>query len=503
MLAFSVKRMTEVFENKVKMFYAYQAGIYVGEEGFDITVKDNTNLEDGVIDSQASKDKNAITTGTLTWEDTENKAEYKASGMGVSYAPNDKNSALNQRGLTPSLTPTVKDSAESTTKSAIEDSTITITDKDHQKQDIANLNRDTKNSLNQLQEIFDRSKVEEQQELASKFAELGAKKIGDIANENHWSKDDPRRALLHGLLGGITAELGGNSVLSGAVAAGGMESLQPMVDNFLKDHPDMREEVAGLFGYAVGTLFGGDGDTGAFAAWNATHFNWLSHAQIDQYATEIRNAKTPEEREAVLEKWLHINDLQGEYWVKNEGPGTYIDLSGEKETIEIKPQSAVSSNVSDGINPFFEELKKEAVKESGETLASKGMAWTTANWYEASFDHLSRQEAETIGKNISSGTLRVLEVVTYLKAVSENHQRYNNWQNAIKADGFEMIPIVVGITATGILTNYNLVTKFGIAVSSGAISNYYVNQKKAELEKSEQNNLLNPGNNTKSKDGEE
>ncbi len=42
-------------------------------------------LKGGVIDSQASKDKNSITTGTLTWEDTENKAEYKAGGMGVSY----------------------------------------------------------------------------------------------------------------------------------------------------------------------------------------------------------------------------------------------------------------------------------------------------------------------------------------------------------------------------------------------------------------------------------
>ncbi len=39
------------------------------------------------------------------WEDTENKAEYKASGMGVSYAPNDKGTELNQRGLTPNLTP--------------------------------------------------------------------------------------------------------------------------------------------------------------------------------------------------------------------------------------------------------------------------------------------------------------------------------------------------------------------------------------------------------------
>ena len=92
------------------------------------------------------------------------------------------------------------------------------------------LNRDTKNGLNQLQEIFDKAEVKERQELATEFAKLGAEKIGDIAKENHWSNDDPRRALLHGILGGITAQLGGNNVLSGAVAAGGMESLQPLYE---------------------------------------------------------------------------------------------------------------------------------------------------------------------------------------------------------------------------------------------------------------------------------
>ncbi len=47
-------------------------------------VKENTDLKGGVIDSAASKDKNTLTTGTLRWEDKENKADYKAGGMGVS-----------------------------------------------------------------------------------------------------------------------------------------------------------------------------------------------------------------------------------------------------------------------------------------------------------------------------------------------------------------------------------------------------------------------------------
>lgn len=54
-----------------------QAGIRAGEEGFDISVKDNTDLKGRVIGSDASKDKNTLTTGTLRWEDKENKAIIK------------------------------------------------------------------------------------------------------------------------------------------------------------------------------------------------------------------------------------------------------------------------------------------------------------------------------------------------------------------------------------------------------------------------------------------
>lgn len=55
-----------------------------------------------------------------------------------------------------------------------------------------------------------------------------------------------------------------------------MESLQPLLDNFLKDHPDMREKVASLIGYTTGKLLGGDEETGSTVAWNGTKFNWLN-----------------------------------------------------------------------------------------------------------------------------------------------------------------------------------------------------------------------------------
>lgn len=323
-----------------------QAGITAGSQGYDVSVKDTTHLKGGLIDSHASQDKNTLTTGTLVWEDIENKADYKATADGRNYGASwsPKETITNKDGTTqkvggnkvatsPVQSQPVKEKSDSTTKSAISEGAITITDKEHQKQDISDLNRDTKNTLNQLEKIFDKEKVQERQALANEFAKLGAEKIGDIAKEKGWDKNDTRRTLLHGLLGGITAKLGGNNVLSGVMAEGGMESLQPLLDNFLKDHPNMREEVSSIFGYCAGKLFGGDGDVGAATAWSGTKFNWLTHDQMDEYAEEMKQTKTEKEQEAVIEKWLHINALQGDNWLNAQGNGDFTDLSGEKGTL--------------------------------------------------------------------------------------------------------------------------------------------------------------------------
>ena len=276
-----------------------QAGITAGSQGYDVSVKDTTHLKGGLIDSHASQDKNTLTTGTLVWEDIENKADYKATASGrnygASWSPKETVGDKKVGGLTGGTSPVksqpVKGKAESITKSAVSEGAITITDKENQKQDISALNRDTKNTLNQLEKIFDKEKVQERQALANEFAKLGAEKIGDIAKEKNWSPNDPRRSLLHGLLGGITAKLGGNSILSGAVSGATIEGLQPMLDTFLKDHPEMREEVASLIGYTTGKLLGGDGETGSAVAWNGTKFNWLSHEQMQEYRSKLKEAE--------------------------------------------------------------------------------------------------------------------------------------------------------------------------------------------------------------------
>ena len=236
-----------------------QAGIRAGEEGFDIFVKENTDLKGGVIDSAASKDKNTLTTGTLSWEDKENKADYKAGGMGVSYSPNNKSSKLNQRGLTPNLTPTVKDNADSTTKSAVAEGIIHITDKEKQKQDIASLNRDTKNSLNQLQEIFDKTKVEERQELVGMLGKYGNQAIHKYAESKGWKDGSTEKILLHGAFGALMGDMAGGSATTGALSGSVNEYVMGYLtklkgEDWVQKHPDTVQWIGAGVGAAIGPL---------------------------------------------------------------------------------------------------------------------------------------------------------------------------------------------------------------------------------------------------------
>ena len=97
---FSIGKKTDTTDSAYESV-TKQAGIYAGQEGYDIQVKNNTHLKGAVIDSQAEKEKNRITTGTLTWENIDNKAEYKTGGHGISYngkiGRGDKNDSLDSQ----------------------------------------------------------------------------------------------------------------------------------------------------------------------------------------------------------------------------------------------------------------------------------------------------------------------------------------------------------------------------------------------------------------------
>ena len=258
-----------------------QAGIYAGKEGYDIQVKNNTRLKGAIIDSQAPAEKNKLTTGTLTWENIDNKAEYKtkASGKGISYSTG-AGIPLNALGLLSNMGPTVKDKAGTTTTSAVSKGTLTITDKENQKQDITELNKDTENSLNKLKEIFDKTKVEERKRLLEELGIVGNRAIHEIASHNGWKDGSTEKIALHGMLGAITSAKSGGSALSGLIAGGANEYAIGYLEkskgkDWINKHPDTVQNISAAFGGILSKMTGGSGHTGAYISQMGTKWNEL------------------------------------------------------------------------------------------------------------------------------------------------------------------------------------------------------------------------------------
>ena len=288
-----------------------QAGIYAGQEGYDIHVKNNTRFKGAVIDSKAEKEKNRITTGTLTWENIDNKAEYKASGKGISYT-NGAGIPLNALGLLSNMVPTVKDKAGTTTTSAVSQGTITITDKENQKQDIEKLNRNTEDSLNKLKEIFDKKKVEEKQELIHMMNIVGNQIIHEAADHYGWKEGSTEKLLLHGVIGALTGSMNGGNALSGAVSGSVNEFALAYMEktkgrNWMDTHPDTVQAISTALGAVAGSLTG-DRNTGAYTAQMGAKWNYLGFELPEFKKLLVKDLKNPDGTPITKEQAKQIQD---------------------------------------------------------------------------------------------------------------------------------------------------------------------------------------------------
>ena len=288
-----------------------QAGIYAGQEGYDIHVKNNTRFKGAVIDSKAEKEKNRITTGTLTWENIDNKAEYKASGKGISYT-NGAGIPLNALGLLSNMVPTVKDKAGTTTISAVSQGTITITDKENQKQDIEKLNRNTEDSLNKLKEIFDKTKVEEKQELIHMMNIVGNQIIHEAADHYGWKEGSTEKLLLHGVIGALTGSMNGGNALSGAVSGSVNEFALAYMEktkgrNWMDTHPDTVQAISTALGAVAGSLTG-DRNTGAYTAQMGAKWNYLGFELPEFKKLLVKDLKNPDGTPITKEQAKQIQD---------------------------------------------------------------------------------------------------------------------------------------------------------------------------------------------------
>ncbi|HFK7955934.1 TPA: contact-dependent inhibition effector tRNA nuclease [Escherichia coli] len=161
---------------------AEQTGMFAGDGGFDITVGRHTQLDGAVIASTATPDKNHLDTGTLGFSDLHNEADYKVSRSGISLSGGGSFGDKFQGNMPGGMISAGGHSghAEGTTQAAVADGTITIRDRDNQKQNLANLSRDPAHANDSISPIFDKEKEQRRLQTVGLISDIGSQ-VADIA----------------------------------------------------------------------------------------------------------------------------------------------------------------------------------------------------------------------------------------------------------------------------------------------------------------------------------
>lgn len=167
-----------------------QTGLFAGKGGYDVKVKEHTQLDGAVIASTADNENNRLDTGTLGWTDIHNQSDYSATHSGGSFStggPVGKDLLTNMAG---GMLSGANNSghAEGTTKAGVSEGTLIVRDTDKQQQDVAQLNRDTEHANDgSISPIFNKEKEQNRLKQAQLIGEIGGQAMdvirtqGDIA----------------------------------------------------------------------------------------------------------------------------------------------------------------------------------------------------------------------------------------------------------------------------------------------------------------------------------
>ncbi|EKT64537.1 filamentous hemagglutinin outer membrane protein [Providencia burhodogranariea DSM 19968] len=163
-----------------------QTGIFAGKGGFDVNVKEHTQLDGAVIASTADKDKNRLDTGTLGWKDIDNKADFTAEHSGGSIGTGGPIGSQLLTNTAGGLLSNANNSghAEGTTQSAVSEGSVIVRNDDKQKQDVNELNRDTEHANDgSINPIFDKEKEQNRLKQSQLIGEIGNQTMDIIRTE--------------------------------------------------------------------------------------------------------------------------------------------------------------------------------------------------------------------------------------------------------------------------------------------------------------------------------
>ncbi|MGU3347441.1 two-partner secretion domain-containing protein [Pseudomonas monsensis] len=153
-----------------------QSGLFAGKDGYDISVGKNTTLQGAVIASEATTDKNLLSTDRLFVSDIKNTSEISAQSAGISVSYGGKNGTTVGGSVPLSL----DDSDHSSTRSAVSEGTIIVRNAAGAN-DLVGLNRDTANA-NQTLDKPDQKAIQERIDLIQSTVALSKNIIGKVAN---------------------------------------------------------------------------------------------------------------------------------------------------------------------------------------------------------------------------------------------------------------------------------------------------------------------------------
>ena len=340
--------------------------------------------------------------------------------------------------------------------------------------------------------------------------------------------------LLHGAFGALMGDMAGGSAATGALSGGVNEYVMGYLtkkkgEDWVQEHPDTVQWISAGVGAAIGAS-AKDMATGANVALDASKWNYLGFG-MDTTPLLKRTLKSKTGQALSEEEWNKIRfdliriaaeaDLFGaesdQLEIGNEtakqnvrnylvGKGFTIDSTEEFITgydswvrdlqkrmngiprFKGLPQvTVIASQIKDGTL----DIQDVAWDKSQDILTSTGLSWGAANWYEAEYGYLSRKEAEQIGQEMSNATMKAWGNIAYLKEVCDNHKRYNSFENALRADGYDTLPITVGIISSSVLSRYGLAAGGLVGIAGGIGINIYVNQKKETLDKNNKKTIEN------------
>jgi len=151
-----------------------QSGLFAGAGGYNIDVGANTTLQGAVIASEASADKNRLSTDRLIVSDIKNVSDIKSQSAGVSVSYGGKGAAVGG-----SVPLSLSDADHSTTRSAVSEGTIVVRSAEGAN-DLVGLNRDTANA-NQKLDKPDQKAMQERIDLIQSSVQLSTGIIDAVA----------------------------------------------------------------------------------------------------------------------------------------------------------------------------------------------------------------------------------------------------------------------------------------------------------------------------------